>query len=422
MPVLNRIADLHDDMAAWRRDFHAHPELGFAEVRTAALIAERLRTFGLDDVYIGIGGTGVVGVIRGGVNDNADDDGARAIGLRADMDALPIQERTDLPWASVTPGVMHACGHDGHTAMLLGAARYLAETRNFAGTVYVVFQPAEETSKGALAMLRDGHLFERFPMRCVFGLHNWPGLPEGHFAWREGPMMAAAAELTIELRGRGGHGAAPHLGTDTVVVASQIVCALQSIVARNLDPMETGVISVGNLRCEGAAWNVLPASVVLEGTARWFTPAAGDVLQRRIVEVASGMAATLGMAASVSFRQAGPPVANDPGSTRLAAAAAREVAGEARVAELSRPTMVAEDFGYMLDERPGCFVFLGAGRGAAGEPQLHQPTYDFNDALLPVGASWFATLAERLLPGEETDAAEQRDTPPVVRSDNVEGL
>ncbi len=406
MPVLNRIADFHEDMAAWRRDFHAHPELGFAEVRTAALIAERLRTFGLDEVYTGVGGTGVVGVIRGGVNDNQDGHGACAIGLRADMDALPIHEGTNLPWASVTPGVMHACGHDGHSAMLLGAARYLSETRNFAGTVYVLFQPAEETGKGAVAMLRDGHLFERFRMERVFGLHNWPGLPEGHFAWREGPMMAAAAELTVELRGRGGHGAAPHLGTDTIVAASQVVCALQSIVARDLDPMETGVVSVGNLRCEGGAWNVLPARVVLEGTARWFTQAAGEVLERRIGEVVIGIAAALGVTASVSFRVAGPPVANDPGSTRLAAAAACAVAGETRVAELSRPTMVAEDFGYMLRERPGCFVFLGAGRAAAGEPQLHQPTYDFNDALLPVGASWFATLAEQLLARRATGSAE----------------
>jgi hippurate hydrolase len=394
VPVVNRISEFHEDMTAWRQDFHRHPELAFAETRTAALVAERLRSFGLDEVITGVGRTGVVGVIHGAVNDNGR---TGAIGLRADMDALPIREETGLPWTSTVPEAMHACGHDGHTAMLLGAARYLAETRNFAGTVYVLFQPAEETGEGAAAMLQEGRLLERFPLERVFGLHNWPGLPEGRFAWREGPMMAAAARFTIELHGRGTHGAAPHLGRDTVLAAAQVVCALQSIVARDLDPMDTGVISVGDLRCEGGSWNVIPSRVTLEGTARWLTPEAGAVLERRIGEVARGAAATLGASAEVSFRPVGPPVANDSVATRLAVGAAQAVAGEGRVAELPRPTMVAEDFGHMLQERPGSFLLLGAGRGE-GQAQLHQSRYDFNDALLPVGASWFAILAERLLP------------------------
>jgi hippurate hydrolase len=398
MPVLNRISDFHQDMTAWRRDFHRHPELGFAESRTANIIAEHLRSFGLDEVVTGVGRTGVVGVIRGATNDNTGSGHERAIGLRADMDALPIREETGLPWASTTPGVMHACGHDGHSAMLLGAARYLAETRNFAGSVYIVFQPAEETGQGAAAMLREGRLLERFPFDHVFGLHNWPGLPEGQFAWREGPMMAAAAQFSIDVRGQGTHGAAPHLGKDAVLAAAQIVCALQGIIARDLDPLETAVISVGDMRCDGGAWNVIPGRVTLEGTARWFTPAAGMILERRIGEVAEGTATTLGASADVFLRVAGPPVANDPDATRLAAEVARTVVGDGGVAELAQPTMVAEDFGHLLQKRPGCFLLLGAGRGRAQEPQLHQPGYDFNDALLPIGASWFAKLAERLLP------------------------
>ena len=395
MPVLNRIAGFGAEMAAWRQDFHRHPELGFAETRTAGLVAERLRAFGVDEVITGVGRTGVLGVIRGGSNDNQAHGALRAIGLRADMDALPIQEETGLAHASTVPGVMHACGHDGHTAMLLGTAKYLAETRNFAGTVYLLFQPAEETGEGAAAMLAEGGLLERFPLDQVFGLHNWPGLPEGHFAWREGPMMAAAARIRVEIRGRGTHGAAPHLGTDAVLVAAQTICALQGIVARDLDPLDMGVVSLGDLRCEGGAWNVLPSRVTLEGTARWLTEEAGRVIEQRLTEVVRGTAATAGAVAEVEFRHVGPPVANDPGATRLAAEAARLVTGRERVAELPRPTMVAEDFGHLLRARPGAFLLLGAGR--PGQAQLHQPSYDFNDALLPIGASWFALLAERLL-------------------------
>jgi amidohydrolase len=396
VPVLNRISEFQDDMTAWRRDFHRHPELAFAETRTAAIVADKLRSFGLDDVVTGVGGTGVVGVIRGGANDNRG--AGRGIGLRAEMDALPMQEQTSLPWASDNRGIMHACGHDGHTAILLGAARYLAETRNFCGTVYVVFQPGEEVGEGAAAVLKEGRLLERFPLDSIFGLHNWPGLPEGHFAWREGPMMAAAARFRIEVKGTGAHGAAPHLGTDSVLTAAQIVNALQGIVARSLSPMETGVVSVGDVRCEGGAWNVIPERVVLEGTARWLTPVVGALLEHRIGEVARGAAAAMGAAAEICFQVLGQPVTNDRRATRLAAEAARTVVGEARVAELDRPTMLGEDFGHMLRDRPGSFLFLGAGRRGECEPQLHQPTYDFNDELLPIGASWFAALVEHALP------------------------
>ncbi|MBW8268926.1 M20 aminoacylase family protein [Caldovatus aquaticus] len=389
MPIINRIAEFHAEMTEWRRDLHAHPELGFEETRTSALVAERLRRFGCDEVVTGIARTGVVGVIRG--NGGAS---GRAIGLRADMDALPIEEETGLPYASRNPGRMHACGHDGHTAMLLGAAKYLAETRNFDGTVYVIFQPAEENFGGGEAMVKEG-LFERFPMERVFGLHNWPGAPEGTFLWRDGPVMAAVANLEATVTGRGAHGAMPHLGTDPVVVAAAIVQALQSIVARNLEPVEAGVITIGHIAA-GGAFNVIPETVRMRGTARWFTKETGDLLERRFTETVTGIAAAFGATATAEFRRCYPATVNETASTELAVRAARAVQGEARVLPMPKPTMGGEDFAFMLEAKAGSYIMLGSGRGP-DDPQVHHPRYDFNDAILPIGASYWATLAEQVL-------------------------
>jgi hippurate hydrolase len=389
MPILNRIADFHPDMIVWRQDFHAHPETAFEEVRTARIVAEKLREFGCDEVITGIAKTGVVGVIRG------QGDTTRAIGLRADMDALPIQEQTGVPYASTVPGKMHACGHDGHTTMLLGAAKYLAETRNFEGTVYVIFQPAEESGGGGNVMVQEG-LFERFPMERVFGMHNWPGAPEGSFWWREGPIMAATAQIEVTVSGKGAHGAMPHQGNDPVVVAAHIVTALQSIVARNVEPAESGVITIGLIQ-GGDTWNVIPESVTMRGTARWFKPEVGDLLERKFLAIATGIATAFGATATAAFDRGYPATVNEPESTAMALAAARAIAGEAKVQEMPQPTMGGEDFAFMLNAKSGSYIMLGAGRGPA-DPQVHHPKYDFNDAVLPIGASYWATLAEQLLP------------------------
>ncbi len=389
MPVINRIAEFHPEMTAWRRDFHQHPELAFEESRTSGIIAAKLREFGCDEVVTGIAKTGVVGVIRG------QGGGDRAIGLRADIDALPILEETGLPYASQNPGRMHACGHDGHTAMLLGAAKYLAETRNFSGTVHVIFQPAEENLGGGRVMVEEG-LFERFPMERVFGMHNWPGAPEGTFLWREGPIMAAVANLEAEITGKGAHGAMPHQGNDPVVIAAHIVTALQSIVARNVEPVEAGVITIGHIQ-GGHTWNVIPESVLLRGTARWFRPEVGDLLEHKFKEIVTGVAAAFGAQAVARFERAYPATVNDPESTQLTLPAARAVAGEGKVQELPKPTMGGEDFSFMLNAKAGSYIMLGAGR-TGNDPQVHHPKYDFNDAILPVGASYWATLVEQLLP------------------------
>ncbi|WP_159995736.1 M20 aminoacylase family protein [Roseomonas sp. 18066] len=388
MPVLNRIAAFHDEMTAWRQDFHRHPELAFEEVRTSGIVAEKLKSFGVDEVVTGIAKTGVVGVIRGSAPGGA-------IGLRADMDALPILEESGVAYSSTIPGKMHACGHDGHTSMLLGAAKYLAETRNFAGTVYVFFQPAEESGGGAEVMVKEG-LFDRFPVDRVFGIHNWPSLPAGEFAWRVGPLMAAVADIDITVTGKGAHGAMPHQGNDPVVIAAQIVTAFQSIVARNIEPVEAGVVTIGSIT-GGHAFNVIPESVRLHGTARWFKPEIGDVLETKVTELATGIAAAYGAKAAVKFTRMYPATINEEASTQLAIRAAGAVSGEAKVAELPKPTMGGEDFAFMLNEKPGAYLFLGGGK-SAGDPQVHHPKYDFNDAILPVGASFFATLAEQLLP------------------------
>ncbi|MCS6892464.1 MAG: M20 family metallopeptidase [Rhodovarius sp.] len=390
MPVIPRIAEFHAEMTAWRRDFHQHPELGFEEHRTARLVAERLRAFGCDEVVEGFSRTGVVAVIhgRGGPH-------GRAIGLRADMDALPIEECSGVPHASRHPGKMHACGHDGHTAMLLGAARYLAETRNFSGSVVLIFQPAEENLAGGRVMVADG-LFERFPVERVFGMHNWPGLPAGHFAWREGPVMAAVANLEVLITGRGAHAAMPHEGTDPILVAAAIIQALQSIIARNVDPLEAGVLTIGHVK-GGFTYNVIPDTVSMQGTARWFRPEVGDLLEQRFLHMVPTIAAAFGAQATARFDRSYPATVNDPESTRLAISAAVAIAGEGRVHEMPQPTMGAEDFAFMLQARPGCYIMLGSGR-TGSDPGLHHPAYDFNDEVLPIGASYWARLVEQLLP------------------------
>jgi amidohydrolase len=388
MAIINRIGEFHAEMAAWRQDLHAHPELGFEETRTAALVADRLRGFGFDEVHTGLARTGVVGVLRAG-------SGARAIGLRADMDALPIQETTGRAYASQSAGKMHACGHDGHTTMLLGAARYLAENRNFDGTVVFIFQPAEEQQGGGRVMVEEG-LFERFPVEQVFGMHNWPRRPVGSFALRPGPIMAAADRFRITLTGAGGHAATPHLCRDPVVAAAQITLALQTIVARNLDPIEQGVISVTQIH-GGDADNVIPQQTTLSGTIRSFTPEVRELLPRRLGEIARALGGGLGVEAAVEHFSGYPPTVNTAAATELAAAAAAEVAGEAQVERDAPPVMGAEDFAYMLEQRPGCYLFIGNG-GGPDAPMLHNPGYDFNDEALTFGASYWARLVERLLP------------------------
>jgi hippurate hydrolase len=390
MPVNNRIADFHAEMTAWRRDFHQHPELAFEEVRTSGIVAQKLREFGCDEVITGIAKTGVVGVIRG--NNAAS---GRGIGLRADMDALPIHEETGAPHASTIPGKMHACGHDGHTTMLLGAAKYLAETRNFDGTVYVIFQPAEENFGGGEVMVKEG-LFERFPMERVFGLHNWPGIPAGTFVWRDGPVMAAVANLEVTITGKGAHGAMPNNGNDPIVIAAAIVQALQSIVARNVEPVEGGVITIGHIN-GGHTYNVIPEQVTMLGTARWFAPEVGDLLERRFLETVAGIAAAFGATAEAKFIRIYPATINETTSVHLAADAARAVQGEQRVQPMPKPTMGGEDFSFMLNAKDGAYLMLGGGRGA-DDALVHHPKYDFNDEILPIGASWWAALAERLLP------------------------
>ncbi|ACA17593.1 amidohydrolase [Methylobacterium sp. 4-46] len=387
MPVINRVSALADEITGWRRDFHQHPELLYAVDRTAGIVAEKLRAFGCDEVVTGLGKTGVVGLIRGRRAESG-----RTIGLRADMDALPIEEATQLPYRSTVPGTMHACGHDGHTAMLLGAARYLAETRNFDGTAVVIFQPAEEGGGGGAAMVKDG-LMERFGIQEVYGLHNKPGLPLGSFAIRPGPIMAAADRFTITIEGRGGHAAAPHDCIDTVVVAAQIITALQSVVARNADPIASAVVSVTTVRA-GDAFNVIPQTAVLNGTVRCLAEPVRALCEARIGALAAGIAEAFGARATTHYVRGYPVTDNHPDQAAFMADVAEEVAGEAGVNRAVDPMMGAEDFSYMLEERPGAYIFLGTGDG----PGLHHPAYDFNDAATPYGVSLWARLIERAMP------------------------
>ncbi|MEL6964122.1 MAG: M20 aminoacylase family protein [Pseudomonadota bacterium] len=390
MAVINRIAEFHQDMTAWRRDFHAHPELGFEETRTSGIVAEKLRSFGFDEVHTGIAKTGIVGVLRG-----AKGDGQEAIGLRADMDALPIDETTGLPHASTSKGKMHACGHDGHTTMLLGAARYLAETRNFSGTAYFIFQPAEEGEGGGRVMVEEG-LFERFPMTEVYGMHNWPGRPVGSFAMRSGPIMAATDQFEITVKGKGGHAAAPHLCLDPLVTAAQIALAMQTIMSRSADPVEQGVVSITQIH-GGDTLNVIPETAMLAGTARSFTPEIRTLLEERICEIPGQIARANRMDASVKFSRGYPPTVNSEAETDQAANVAAEIAGEDKVERATPPVMGGEDFAYMLEKKPGSYIFIGNG-GDETTPMLHNPGYDFNDETLTHGASYWARLVERLLP------------------------
>jgi hippurate hydrolase len=387
MPIVNRVADLHKEITAWRRDIHAHPELRYDVHRTAASVAEKLKSFGCDEVVPGIGRTGVVGVIRGHKA------GKKVIGMRADMDALPLEEETGLPYKSTEPGKMHACGHDGHTAMLLGAAKYLAENRNFAGTAVVIFQPAEEGGAGGLAMVKDG-LMTRFGIEEVYGMHNYPGIPIGQFAIRPGAMMAAADHIEITLEGKGGHAARPHLAVDTILVGAQIINALQSIVARNVDPLESAVVSICLFQA-GFTDNVIPQHAKLRGTARSLDKAVGRLLQERIKAVVEGTAKLYGATANITYTNGYPVTVNHERQTAFAADIAREVVGKDKVDTDTPPVMGAEDFSFMLNERPGAFIFVGNGDSAG----LHHPAYDFNDETIPVGTSYWVRLAETALKG-----------------------
>lgn len=395
MPVNNRIAEFHDEITAWRRELHRHPELAFEETRTADFVAARLGEMGIE-VHRGLAKTGVVGVLRG-QGEGGPGDGQRAIGLRADLDALPIKELNDFGHRSTHEGCMHACGHDGHTAMLLGAAKYLAETRNFSGTTYFIFQPAEEMAGGGRVMVQEG-LFEQFPLDAVFGLHNLPGVPLGEIALRAGPAMASSDLFEITVKGRGTHAAFPHLGTDPVPIAAQIVTALQSIASRVTDPLESAVVSVTQIS-GGDTWNVTPEEVVLRGTTRALKPEIRERIENDVGHIARMVAEAHGASAEVDYRRGYPAVVNEAASTDLAARVAAEVVGETRVATEAPPLMGAEDFAYMLQEKPGCYIWLGnGGVDTAGGCALHNPHYDFNDEAAVIGASYWAKLVETALP------------------------
>ncbi len=387
MPIVNRLAEFHDEITAWRRDFHENPEILYETVRTAGRVAELLESFGADEVATGIGKTGVVGVIKG-----RNGGSGKTIGLRADMDALPIEEITGKEYASKTPGKMHACGHDGHTSMLLGAAKYLAETRNFDGTVVLIFQPAEEGGAGAKAMIDDG-LMTRWGIDEVYGMHNQPGLPVGEFSIRKGPVMAATDEFAVKITGRGGHAAKPHETIDPVVAGAQIVSALQSIASRNADPLKSVVVSVTVFQA-GNAFNVIPQEVTLRGTVRTLDAGVRELAEERFKSIVNGVAEAMGASAEIEYILGYPVVVNHDDQTDFAAEIAEGVAGEGKVGRDMAPMMGGEDFAYMLEERPGAFIFCGNGDSAG----LHHPMYDFNDDAIPVGCSYWVKLIETALP------------------------
>ncbi len=385
MPIKNRFAELLPDITAWRQDIHAHPEILFETYRTSALVAEKLTAFGCDDVVTGLGRTGVVGVIKGRTNTSG-----KVIGLRADMDALPIHEETGLPYKSTTDGAMHACGHDGHTAMLLGAAQYLVETRNFDGTVVVIFQPAEEGGGGGREMCEDG-LMDQFKIDEVYGMHNWPGQPLGSFAIRPGPFFAATDQFEVVIQGKGGHAAKPQETVDSTLVAAHVVLALQSIVSRNADPVDQVVVSVTSVESSSKAFNVIAQSVHLKGTIRTMSDAMRDMAEARFTTLVQTTAAAYGADADISFYRGYPCMVNHEEQTDFAAKVAADVSGACAVAPL---VMGGEDFAYMLEERPGAYILVGNGDTAS----VHHPEYNFSDEAIPAGCSWWAEIVEQRLP------------------------
>ncbi len=387
MSTAELLAPLHAEMTAWRQDIHTHPELGFKEDRTAGLVAAKLEAFGFDEVHRGVGRTGVVGVLRAGKS-------SRALGLRADMDALPILEVNRFGHCSVNKGVMHACGHDGHTAMLLGAARYLSTTRRFNGVVNFIFQPAEEGLGGAMAMI-DDRLFERFPCEAVFGMHNWPGLDVGRFSVRAGPMMAGGAFFDIHVTGKGAHGARPETGIDAALVAAQIAVTLQSIVSRNVAPVDTAVLSVTRIHA-GDAYNVIPKTAELGGTVRAFSRDVMQLVEKNLRRIAESTAAAFGASATVDFRLLFAPTVNDPAEAEFAARICGELVGADKVERNPPLAMVSEDFSFMLEKVPGCYLNIGNGVGE-GACDIHNPGYDFNDRALPLGAAFFVRAVETRL-------------------------
>ena len=385
MPILNRAAEMQDEVAGWRQHLHQTPELNFDVFKTAAFVTEKLKAFGCDDVVTGLGKTGVVGIIRGRQGEGP------TIGLRADMDALPLNEITGKPYASTIPGKMHACGHDGHTAMLLGAAKYLAETRNFTGSVAVIFQPAEEGGGGGNEMVKDG-MMERFDISKVFGMHNMPGLPVGQFAIRPGPIMAATAEFTITVKGKGGHAAMPHGTIDPIVITSQLVGALQTIASRSTDPVEAVVVSVTKFHA-GDAYNIIPESAEIAGTVHTLRKEIAKKAEERIRAICDGLATAFGAKIEVDYQANYPVTFNHAEETVFASEVAANVAGDAHVHRGIQPVMGGEDFSYMLEARPGAFIFIGNGDTAG----LHHPAYDFNDEDIPHGMSYWVKLAETAL-------------------------
>ena len=385
MAVKNRFAELHDEITAWRRDLHEHPEILFETHRTSAIVAEKLKEFGCDEIVTGIGRTGVVGVIKGRT-----DTSGKVIGMRADMDALPMPEETGLPYASKTPGAMHACGHDGHTAMLLGAAKYLAETRNFDGTAVVIFQPAEEGGGGGKEMCDDG-MMERFGIQEVYGMHNWPGQPVGAFSIRSGPFFAATDVFTVAFTGRGGHGAKPQETVDTTVMAAQAVLTLQTVASRNADPVENIVVSVTSFETSSKAFNVIPGGVTLKGTVRTMSAGMRDLAEQRIGEICQGVAATFGGTAEVNYERNYPVMDNHEAQTDFLREVAGSVSGGCNEAPL---VMGGEDFAFMLQERPGAYILMGNGDTA----NVHNTKYDFNDEAIPAGCSYWAEIVEQRMP------------------------
>jgi hippurate hydrolase len=385
MPIKNRFAELLPEITAWRRDLHENPEILFETHRTSALVAEKLREFGCDEVVTGIGRTGVVGVIKGKT-----DTAGKVIGLRADMDALPIHEATGLPYASKTPGAMHACGHDGHTAMLLGAAKYLSETRNFDGTVVVIFQPAEEGGGGGREMCADG-MMDRWNISEVYGMHNWPGRPAGSFAIRPGAFFAATDQFEIVIEGKGGHAAKPQETVDSTLVAAHVITALQSIASRNADPVDQVVVSVTAIESSSKAFNVIAQRVHMKGTVRTMSKAMRDLAEARLLAISTGTAGAFGAVAEVTYHRGYPCMVNHVEQTDFAARVARSVAGDCADAPL---IMGGEDFAFMLEERPGAYILVGNGDGAS----VHHPEYNFNDDVIPAGCSWWAGIVEQRMP------------------------